>query len=104
MQKLLGCQYCKKYKAQTSRFAFLFCNIIVDIFHHTILVCNYTREMYRRSPHLLPLLINLKYGDRKVEMKYLATEKVERVDMLKVINPLPQIHHCISVLARLEQE
>ena len=60
--------------------------------------------MYKRLLLLLPLLINLKYGDRKVEMKYLATEKVERVDMLKVINPLPQIHHCISVLARLEQE
>ena len=60
--------------------------------------------MYKLSPHLPRLLTSLRFGEHKVEMKYLATEKVERVDMLKVINPLPQIHHCISVLARLEQE
>ena len=56
------------FKAQTSRFAFLFCNIIVDIFHYTILLCNYTREMYKPSLHLLPLLINLKYGEHKEEV------------------------------------
>ena len=69
MQKLLGCQYCKKYKAQTSRFAFLFCNIIVDIFHYTISVCNYTREVYRLSQHLVQQVISVNVGEHKVVMR-----------------------------------
>jgi len=71
--KLLGILLCKN-KAQTSRFAFLFCNIIVDIFHCTILLCNYTREVYKHSRHLLPLLISLKYG---VHKELIMEEKVD---------------------------
>ena len=44
---------------------FLFCNIFVDIFHFVVFLRNNTREMYRRSPHLLTLAINLKYGEHR---------------------------------------
>ena len=66
-----------KNKAQTSRFAFLFCNIIVDIFHHTILLCNYTREVYKHSLHPLTVIIGLNVGERKeVERHHIQEEKV----------------------------
>ena len=57
-----------KNKAQTSRFAFLFYNIIVDIFHFVAFLRSNTREVYKLSPRLLPLVTNLKYGEHKEEV------------------------------------
>ena len=43
---------------------FLFYSI-VNIFPYTILLCNYTREVYKLSPHLPRLLTSLRFGERK---------------------------------------
>ena len=65
-----GTLHCKN-KAQTSRFAFLFCNIIVDIFHFVAFMCSNTREVYRNLLHLLLLLISVSVGEHKVDIHIL---------------------------------